>query len=139
MATLVRYNTRPGFFGRSMLFNYQQPAPVSVPVNVKEDEAAFHLEVAAPGLQKEAFTVNLENNTLTVAYRHEAPADATAAPADHYTRKEFGVSAFSRSFKLPATVNAEQIQATYTNGILTIDLPKLAPKPENAVKEIAVG
>jgi HSP20 family protein len=136
MNPFVRYNTLPGFMPRPMVVRYAKPQTTNtVAVNVKETETAFHLAVAAPGLTKTDFTVNVVNNTLTVAYKAEANADQ---PAETYTRHEFAVTPFERSFKLPATVNAEQIAATYANGILTIELPKVA-KVEPVVKEIAIA
>ncbi len=144
MNTLLSYNRVPalfgGFYGRPTVVSYEKPATtpgtISIgAVNVKETEAAFELAVAAPGLKKEAFTVNVENNTLTIGYKDEQKTDAAA---EVYTRQEFGFTAFERSFKLPKTVNTEQIQATYTDGILNLTLPKVEI-PTPAVKAIEVA
>ncbi|QJW88751.1 Hsp20/alpha crystallin family protein [Spirosoma taeanense] len=139
MATLVRYNRIPAFFnpfyGRPVIDRYYNPTPNVPAVNVKETETAFHLELAAPGLKKEDVKINVENNKLTIAYKPEAQADQST---EKFTRHEFGVNAFERSFRLPKNVNADQITAAYTNGILTVELPKVEVKEEKLVKEIAI-
>lgn len=139
MNTLLSYNRIPalfgGFYGRPTVVRYEKPATTLGAVNVKETETAFELAVAAPGLKKEAFTVTVENNTLTIGYKDEPKADANAAV---YTRQEFGFTAFERSFKLPKTVNTDQIQATYTDGILHLTLPKVEI-PAPVVKAIEVA
>ncbi|MFD2574407.1 Hsp20/alpha crystallin family protein [Spirosoma soli] len=145
MATLVRYNSLPTFFnpffgsrvyGRPIVARYQNTNVNAPAVNVKETETAFQLELAAPGLKKEDVKVNVENNKLTIAYKHEVKADETT---ETYTRHEFGFNAFERSFRLPKNVNADQITAAYTDGILTVELPKVEVKEEKLVKEITVA
>ena len=140
MATLVQYNRVPAFvnpfFGTRV---YGRPAVVktNVPaVNVKDTEGAFQLQVAAPGLNKEALKITVESNTLTIAYQPETAADQ---PAQTFTRQEFGINSFERSFRLPKHVNVEQIAAAYTDGILTVTLPKIVVNEEKVVKEIAIA
>jgi len=139
MATLVQYNRLPPFvnpfYGPRA---YGRPAvQANVPaVNVRETDGAFQLELAAPGLKKEAIKLTLEATTLTIAYQPEAPADQTA---ETFTRHEFGVNAFTRGFRLPKHINAEQITAAYTDGILTVTLPKVVVSEDKLVKEIAVA
>ena len=145
MATLVRYNNFPTFvnpffgsrvYGRPVINRYQNANLNAPAVNVKEVENAFHLELAAPGLTKEDLKISVENNTLTIAYKSETKADETT---ETFTVKEFSVTAFERSFRLPKTVNADGIKATYTDGILTVELPKIEVKEEKVVKEITVA
>ena len=140
MATLVRYNNFPTFFNplfdRAVINRYQNTTPNVPAVNVKETEAAFVIELAAPGLKKEDLKINVENNTLTIGYKSETK---TEEKADKYTRQEFGLTSFSRSFRLPKTVNADAINAAYTDGILTVELPKVEVKEEKLVKEITVA
>lgn len=145
MATLVRYNPASAFFnpfvdsrvfGRPIINRYQNTAPGVPAANVRETEGAFQLALAAPGLNKQAVKISVENNTLTVAYQPEANADETA---ETFTRHEFGINAFERQFRLPKTVNADQITAAYTDGILTVTLPKVEVKEEKTVKEITIA
>jgi len=140
MATLVRYNNIPSlfnpFYGRPVINRYDNPTPNVPAANVKETETAFVLELAAPGLNKQDVKINVENNKLTIAYNPEAKADQTT---QNFTRQEFGVNAFERSFRLPKTVNANEIKAAYTDGILSVELPKIEVKEEKLVKEIAIA
>lgn len=140
MATLVRYNNFPTFFnpfyGRPVINRYQNTTPNVPAVNVKETETGFQLELAAPGLKKEDLKINIENNTLTIGYKSEAKTEETA---EKFTRQEFGFTSFERSFRLPKTVNADAIKADYTDGILTVELPKVEVKEEKLVKEIVVA
>jgi HSP20 family protein len=140
MATLVRYNNFPTFFNpfysRPVINRYYNTTPNLPAVNVKENETGFLLELAAPGLKKEDLKINVENNKLTIAYQSEVKADEAA---DKFTRHEFGFTSFERSFRLPKTVNADAIKAAYTDGILTVELPKVEIKEEKLVKEIAVA
>lgn len=109
-----------GFFkdwmGGSQLHNR-----VSPPVNIKELESAFAVELVAPGLTKEDFKIEVEKDLLTIS--SEAKAEQVKEDGK-YTRREFVHNAFKRVFTLPDTVNEEGIQANYENGILTLMLPK---------------
>lgn len=129
MATLVKTNGNfPTLFGNvfgkdfndlfapATLSNYGVPA-----VNIVEHNNGFRLEVAAPGLKKEDFKINLENNVLTISAQQEQKNEETT---EKYTRKEFSFASFRRSFTLPNTVDAEQVNAAYVDGVLKIELPK---------------
>ena len=129
MATLVKTNGNfPTLFGNvfgkdfndlfapATLSNYGVPA-----VNIVEHNNGFRLEVAAPGLKKEDFKINLENNVLTISAQQEQKNEETT---EKYTRKEFSFASFRRSFTLPNTVDAEQVNAAYADGVLKIELPK---------------
>ncbi len=95
---------------------------ISVPaVNVKENDDVFEIELAAPGLKKEDFKVNVHEKLLTISAQKEV---SEAEAKENYTRKEFSFRSFSRSFRLPNTVDSEQIEATYADGVLKLHLPK---------------
>jgi HSP20 family protein len=138
MTTVVKY---PSLFNRQ--FNPFFGFPTATPqvsaaqpaVNVKEDEAAFHIEVAAPGFKKEDFAINLLNNRLTISAKQEQKEEEKT---EKFTRREFGYTSFERSFQLPKNVNVEQIQAAYTDGILKLDLPKVEVKQPEP-KQIAIA
>lgn len=139
MATLVRYNRVPAFvnpFNTARAYGRPAASQTNLPaVNVRNTDTSLVLDLAAPGLKKEALKLTVEANTLTVAYQPDA-ADKTA---ETFTRHEFGVGAFERGFRLPKDVNVEQITAAYTDGILTVTLPKIVINEEKLVKEIAVA
>lgn len=129
MATLVKTNGNfPNLLGSvfgkdfndifapATLTNYGVPA-----VNILEHDGGFRLEVAAPGLKKEDFKINLENNVLTISAQKEQKNEETT---EKYTRKEFSFNSFRRTFTLPNSIDGEKIGAAYTDGVLSIELPK---------------
>ena len=105
-------------------------------VNVVESDENFRLEVAAPGLSKDDFKISVDNDVMTVST--EKKSESTEKK-EKYTRQEFAYSAFTRSFTLPEIVNAENIQANYENGVMTIMLPKKEEAKPKAPREIKVG
>lgn len=144
MTTLVRYNTAPAFlspvfgsrvYGRPVVSRFYNSRPNVPAANVRETETSFQLALAVPGLKKEAVKITVDKHVLTVAYAPEVKADETT---EKFTRHEFGVGAFERGFRLPKTVNTDQITAAYADGILTIELPKVEVNEENMVRAIAV-
>jgi HSP20 family protein len=90
-------------------------------VNIYENEAAYVIELAAPGLKKEDFQINLKKDTLSVWA--EVKKDESQLAKD-FTRKEFDYSSFARSFNLPDTADGDNITAEYKDGILSINISK---------------
>lgn len=94
-----------------------------VPVNIKETETSYELEVVAPGLNKQDFNVAIANNMLTVAFQHKEE-DKQEGKNSGYLRHEYRMQSFSRNFTLDETIDAEKISAEYKNGVLHLSLPK---------------
>ncbi len=115
------------FFGK----RYSDPA-----ANIIENTDAFHLEIAAPGMVKDDFKINLENNILTISVEVE---DQKREEGKNYSRKEFYYGSFSRSFTLPKTIDLEKIKADYESGILKIALPKKEEAKVDIKKEIRIS
>src|SRR5215210_575122 len=90
-------------------------------VNVIENEQNYDVSVAAPGLKKEDFKIDLNGNMLTISSEKEEQKEEKEGK---YNRKEYNYSSFSRSFTLPEDVNRDQIQAKYEDGVLKLTLPK---------------
>ena len=90
-------------------------------VNIHENETAYVIELAAPGLKKEDFQINLKKDTLSVWA--EVKKDETQVAKD-FTRKEFDYSSFARSFNLPDSADGDNITAEYKDGILSINISK---------------
>jgi len=104
-------------------------------VNIVESASDYSIELAAPGLEKSDFQINLKKDTLAVWAEKKAD---DAAPKKNYSRKEFDYLSFARSFVIPESVDTEKIAAEYVNGILTITIGKKTEvQPEN--KEIKVS
>lgn len=104
-------------------------------VNIKENDDAFELEVAAPGLNKEDFTLDVHNGYLTVKAEQKQEEEVKE---DKYMRQEFSYTSFSRSFQLTDTINVDEISAKYEDGILRVNLPKQEEKKEDAPKLIDI-
>lgn len=107
------------------IFNdqYLNAVPASkVPaVNIIESENGFDIELAVPGLKKEDFKINVDKNLLTVSAEVKTKE---GTEAKNYSKKEFSYSSFSRSFTLPETVDQNNIEAAYTDGILKLTVAK---------------
>lgn len=91
-------------------------------VNTKETDKGYEIELAAPGMDKSDFDVNLNENVLIISSKKETSKNQED---DGYTLKEFSYNSFSRSFTLPKDANGEKISAKYENGVLKLELPKL--------------
>jgi len=103
-------------------------------VNIKETADAYSVDMAVPGLKKSDFKIDLENQVLSISTETKEESEHKDT---HYTRREFGYSSFKRTFSLPETVDEEKIKANYTEGILSILLPKkeeAKQKPARSIK-----
>jgi len=104
-------------------------------VDVYEDEHKVSLKIEAPGIQPDAFDIQIENNTLTV--RGERKFDREEKE-ENFHRIERRYGSFVRSFSLPATVDPNSVKASYENGVLRIDLAKRAEAKPRQIK-VSVG
>lgn len=110
---------------------------MSVPkVNIKETADAFMIELAVPGLKKSDFKLDLDNQILTISTESK---EENEHKEENYTRREFGYSAFKRTFTLPDSVNDEKINAYYTDGILSVLLPKKEEAKQKPVRSIKIS
>ncbi|TKC10366.1 Hsp20/alpha crystallin family protein [Pedobacter polaris] len=103
-------------------------------VNIYESANEYKIELAAPGLNKEDFKIDLKKDNLSVWAEKKVATDTQK----DYTRKEFEYNSFARSFVLPEGVDADKISAEYINGILYITIGKL-DDTKQAHKEIVVS
>lgn len=111
------------FFGRDFLPEFfSDDNYKSVPaVNIVENNDEYVIEVAAPGLDKKDFKIDLENNQLTISSEKE---DRMEDKNEKTIRKEFRYSTFCRTFTLPETVENDKIKAKHKDGILFVTIPK---------------
>jgi HSP20 family protein len=94
----------------------------STPVNVIESEGGYQLEVVAPGMNKEDFSIQLENNILTVAVEKKTEEERKE---QKFIRREYSFQSFKRSFTIDEkNIDAANISARYVNGVLTLNLPR---------------
>jgi HSP20 family protein len=107
-------------------------------VNVRETNDNFAIEVAAPGMKRDDFKVELDNNVLTISSQREEKQEQQQD--ENYTRREFNYQYFQRSFTLPENkVEGEKIAARYADGILHITVPKKEEAKVKPIKQITIG
>ena len=125
------------FFGRDLPAFFTLENETTLPsVNILDGKEDILIEVAAPGLEKEDFKVNLHNNVLTISSEKQNNEEENDSK---FMRKEFSFLKFSRSFSLPQTVNTEKINAMHKNGVLSIRLPKKDEAKEKPSRQIAIA
>ncbi len=105
-------------------------------VNISETDEMYKLEMAAPGLEKDDFKINIENDVLSVSAEKKSESTENN---DKITRREYSYSSFNRSFTLPEMVDTDKIAASYNNGIMKIELPKKEEAKPKTPKEIKVS
>lgn len=130
--TLVKFNDKrnnalmPGFndvfesIFNDTFFNDRMVTRVPA-VNISETENSYHVELAAPGLKKDDFKLNLEGNQLTISVEQSTDHEDNRK---NYSKREYSYSSFVRSFTLPESADDSNIDANYTNGVLRIDIAK---------------
>jgi HSP20 family protein len=105
-------------------------------VNIREDEKAFYLELAVPGMDKKDLRIEVKDDVLTISSEHK---EERQDDLEGYKRREFSYSSFCRSFYLPEDVNGEKIGATYRDGILNVEIPKLEEeKKKETIRSISI-
>jgi len=117
--------------------NYSLTNTTIPSVNIKENDDEFDVEMAAPGMVKEDFKIELNNSLLTIS--SEKQAENQSREGKNITRREFSYQSFSRSFALPAIVETDRITAKYENGILKINIPKKDEAKPKPLKQISVS
>lgn len=146
--SLVKYNTNgnlrsfdsffDNFFNNNMtdIIGSDERRFTQPSVNIKETEDGFDIEVAAPGLTKEQFNIDVEDNVLTISAEQKSENEEST---DNYTRREFGYASFKRSFNLPDTIQDDAIAAKYEAGVLSLTLPKREEAKPQPPRRIEIG
>jgi len=126
------------FFGDDLFARFfETPANTTMPaVNIKEGKDDFAIEVAAPGLEKKDFRIDLNNNVLEISCEKEAKNEENE---DKIMRREFRYASFKRYFTLPDSVESDKIKATYKDGILDVVIPKKEAAKVKPVRQIAIS
>ena len=121
------------------LFNWQgrDNGNFSVPrVNIVETDDDFQVEMAAPGMKREDFNVELDNDTLVISSER---SDTNEDKNSSYARKEFNYESFRRSFHLPNTVESDKIEAKYQDGMLRLNIPKKEESRRKPARRIEIS
>ena len=137
MTVVVRKPRKPAtvfnrFLGADLPLRQLSNRPA---VNIVEFPEHFRIELAVPGLDKEDFKLNVEKEVLTIS----AVKEVEDQEGITYRRREFGAIDFERNYQLPETIDSDNIEATYVNGILAIVLPKKEEAKEKPARQISVG
>lgn len=105
----------------------------NVPVNIYESNDAYQLHVISPGFDKKDFDVNIDKNILTISVDKETSEKENVKQL----RNEYSFRPFKRSFTLDEKIDAEKIEASYNNGVLTLNLP-FKTEVKSPVKQISI-
>src|SRR5687768_9389975 len=123
----------------SSLANWKVSGATLPAANVKESNDDFQIEVAAPGMTRDDFKVELDNNVLTISSEREEKNEQKDEKGN-YTRREFSYQSFQRSFSLPdSKVLGDKISARYSDGILYVTVPKSEEAKVKPAKQIAIS
>lgn len=118
--------------------SYLRPTDLGLKVpaaNVVDGESSYEIELAVPGKQKEDFKIEIENGAISISSQTETTKESDNKS---FARKEYSYESFERSFRLPENVKESAIEATYTDGVLKIVLPK-ASDTQPKVKTVAIS
>ncbi|MCF8226155.1 MAG: Hsp20/alpha crystallin family protein [Bacteroidales bacterium] len=127
---------RDDFFNDNVSSRYYGQGYASAPaVNIIERQEEFRIEVAAAGLSKDDFRIDLDNEILTIS----SVEKETQEEQHNYTRREFNYGSFSRSFRLEDSFDTDSISAVHNNGVLTIHLPLKKEAVQHGPKTIDIS
>jgi len=119
------------FFDNNWMVKTNATAPA---INVIESEKDYKVEVAAPGMTKDDFNIHLsEDNELVITMEKKNENQEEDKENKKYLRREFSYTKFQQALILPDDVEKENISASVSEGVLTIDLPKRQPEEKAKV------
>ncbi|MDR0185737.1 Hsp20/alpha crystallin family protein [Prevotella brunnea] len=135
---MYRNSWLPEVFNDFFYNNNMPKANATAPaINVLESDKDYKVELAAPGLCKDDFEINI-NNDGDLTIKMEKKEDVNEQKA-HYLRREFSYSKYEQTLILPDDVNKEKIGAKMNDGVLVITLPKLEQNIKKIARQIEVG
>lgn len=127
---IIRWHRRPtmssvfdDMFERGFNTGFERNCGCVPATNILEDEKTFEIQLAVPGMKKDDFKMEMEDNVLSVVF--EKKEEEKPQEGVEYLRREFEMDEFTRSFSIPKTADVENIKARYENGILHITVPKI--------------
>ena len=115
------------FFDNNWMVKANATAPA---INIKETKTNYEIEVAAPGMTREDFTIKIENGNQLIVTMEKKEDQKESPKEGRYLRREFSYSRFQQAMILPEDVEKDKIQAKMEHGVLTIDIPKQCIEPE---------
>ena len=121
------------FFDTDFMPRVSATAPA---INVKESEKDYTVELAAPGLTKDDFNVNIDNDGNLHIKIENKSNKKDEDKKSHYLRREFSYSKYEQTLLLPDDVEKDKIAASVNHGVLTVELPKLVKAEEKTARQI---
>ncbi|MFD1096289.1 Hsp20/alpha crystallin family protein [Salegentibacter chungangensis] len=132
------FDTRRGIYNLNRILNgnFDEEFNFSPAVNIKDQEKNYIVEMAAPGLSKEDFEINIDDGILTVSAKKEEKKEVKK---EDFVRKEFSYNSFTRSMSLPDSIDEDKdVKAQYKDGVLSLNLLKkeesVKPKKHKSIK-----
>jgi HSP20 family protein len=107
-------------------------------VNIKESEDDFEIHVAASGMEKKDFEINVDNKVLSISVEEKIENEEKGKKGN-FKRSEFSFTSFKRAFSLPSTVEENNMEVSYDNGMLKITIPKKEESKPNPKRQIPIG
>lgn len=145
--TLIQYPSRLGsslfpvfnqllndFWNNDDLLSH--PTQFVPAANIKENADGFIVELAVPGLKKEDFNIQVEDNVLRISATKQ---NETTDEKTTVHRREFSFHSFERSFRLPKSADGDKISASYTDGVLQLNIPKREEAKPKAPRTIEIA
>ncbi len=142
ISSLIADLLSPGSLLKSDIFNRESDLGfsrlgINLPTaNYSENNKEYKLELAVPGLNKDDFSIELDNNMLKISAQKEE--EKSKEEDDEYSFKEYSFNSFSRTFKLPENVKETDIQAKYEDGVLKVTIPKEKETPIKPKHKISI-
>ena len=142
LPSISRFWDDDDFFNRGVLnwghSNFSDSNSTLPAVNIRETDNNYVVEMAAPGMKKEDFKIELDNNVLTIS--SEKTEEHEENGKEKYSRKEFSYQSFLRSFNLPKeVVDEEKIEAHYKDGVLHLIIPKKEEAKQKPPRKIKIA
>jgi HSP20 family protein len=126
------------FFKNDLINLWEKAMPDTIPsVNIKEQKDSYIIEMAAPGLKKDNFNIDVDGNILIISSEKESETQE-GKDGDDFSRREYNYSSFSRSLTLPDNTDTGKIKAKYNDGILALTVPKKEDVQKNKNQKIKI-
>ncbi|WP_302331893.1 Hsp20/alpha crystallin family protein [Prevotella sp.] len=139
LPVINRNNWMPEVFNDFFDTDFMTRANATAPaINVKETEKDYTVEVAAPGMTKDDFNVNIDKDGNLHIHMEAHTEKKDEDKKSHYLRREFAYSKFEQTLLLPEDVKKEAIEAKVNDGVLTVTLPKMEKPAAEAARQIEV-
>jgi len=141
MTPMMRTNNWiPTVFNDLFYNDFMPKANCTAPaINVKENDKAYIVELAAPGMKKEDFNVHINDEGNLVVKLESKQEKKEEDKSTRYLRREFSYSKYEQTLILPDDVKKDAISAKVEHGVLTVELPKLVEEKVKVARQITIG